>query len=616
MNSMSQSAADSSPIESNPALSADHQAASVSDHPDQNDSVESDVQDLPEVDYASYSKAEFAELLKELSQDPDIRKADRAVRQFRTQLDELREQERAAALSRFVEEGGKSEDFSWRPDNHDLVIDGALKLIREKRMRFNREQDDQRRHNLAAKNALLERLREVVELQNAKRGFEEFKKIQAEWNAAGPVPQGENEELWARYHALVDRFFDQRHIYFELLDLDRRKNSEAKTEICIRAERLAENPSLHQTLREINELHQEWKRIGPVVREDKDVLWNRFKAASDVIYRRRAEHEKGVAERHKANLVVREALIGRMDVLAAFESGSIKEWNARSVELQAVRQEWDGAGPIDRESARTINRKFWALFKKFHQKKGQFFKQLDSEREENLRLKRELVARVAELKDSADISSASEEIKALQRKWKEIGPVPDKFRTRIFDEFRGHCDHFFNRIRDNRQEAGRMLEENLQRKQALIGRIASLNGARDESAFRESVREFLSIGHVPARDLRELRERFDQDVERYLLTCPDEDGTRDRLRTEAQRMAVEVDPGAARKIQQEEQQLRRQIQQVENDLAVLKNNLGFFARSKNAAQFLSDFQSNVDRQQAELDRLKSRLKLLRSVPLP
>ena len=577
------------------------------------EAAEAEDAELPETDYSAFTKADYAALLKELSQDSDVRKADQRVRQLKPFLTELRDRQRQESLDRFVADGGKAEDFHLKPDDHDLIIDGALKLIRDKRQRNIREQEEQRKTNLATKEALLVRLREVVERQDANRGFQDFKKIQTEWNNTGPVPQGFSQPLWASYHALVDRFFDQRSIYFDLLDLDRRKNLTAKTDLCERAEKLAEVSSVMQALRELHGLHQDWRRLGPVPKEDKDAIWAWFRTASQAVYKRRDEHAREVTERHQKNAAVKAAILEKLTALVEFESGSIKEWNARSAEITTVRQEWENAGPVDRKQGRDLTRMFWALFKKFHQKKGQFFKQLDAVRDENLRQKQALIDQVVALKESPDMAKAAEEIKELQRKWKDIGPVPDKFRNKIFDEFRAHCDFFFTRMRDTRQEAGRQLDENARLRREIIARISGLSGSDHESAFRETVREYLSTGHVPAKDINSIRDAYEKAVDAFLETMPEEDGRREKLRLETQLMAVENDPAAGRKLMQEEQQLRRRIQQVENDLATLRNNMGFFSRSKNATQMLSEFQGNIDKLQEELNRLKSRLKMLRSM---
>lgn len=567
---------------------------------------------VEEVDYSGYSKGDFARLLKELSQDADIRHADQVSRQARTHLDELREQERGLALQRFIAGGGKEEDFILRADDNDLVIDGAYKLIREKKNRYNREQDEQRNQNLNKKEALLAKIREVVEREDAASGFQEFKKLQEEWRATGPVPAAQIKPMWASYHALVDRFYDHRKIHFELIELDRRKNLDAKIELCIRAEKAAALDSLNTALREVNELHNEWRHIGPVPREEKEAVWARFKAASDQVYDRRDAHVKERSVKHKENLVLKMQVIEKAEPFAAFQSESMKEWNARTQELTAIKAEWEAIGPVDRKQTKEINKRFWTAFKSFFQHKGQFFKKLDAEREGNLAQKRDLVDQANALKDNEDWNGTAEKVKALQRQWKEIGPVPEKMRNKIFDEFRVACDHFFNRLRDSSQQAERELDEHLKQKTVVLAEMELLSGAEAMEAFRASSEKFNAIGHVPRKSVGAIREQYDKAVTRFTSTLPEEGGLRDKFALELSLAGMKGDPDAGRRLQQQEQQLRRKIQQAENDLAVLKNNLEFFARSKNAAQLRTDVQVKIDAASAEVASLKAKLKLVRA----
>ncbi len=567
---------------------------------------------VEEIDYAGYSKGDFARLLKELSQENDLRRADQIARQVKPLIDELREQERLVALDRFVADGGKAEDFSLRSDDNDLVIDGALKLIREKKVRYNREQDEQRSQNLVKKEALLVKLREVVEQEDATAGYQQFKKLQEEWRAIGPVPTAQIKPLWASYHALVDRFFDNRKIHFELLELDRRRNLEAKVELCIRAEKAAGLDSLNLALREVNELHNEWRHIGPVQRKEKEPIWARFKAASDKVYDRRDTHAKERSVKHKENLALKLQVIEKVEPFATFQSESLKEWNARTQELTALKEEWEAIGPVDRKQTKDINKKFWSAFKSFFQHKGQYFKKLDAEREGNLALKRALVDQVIALQDNEDWSGTAEKIKQLQRDWKEIGPVPEKMRNKIYDEFRAACDHFFNRLRDSSQQADREMEENQKQKESVLSEMEALSGTEAMDAFRQLSDRFSSIGHVPRKSVTVIREKYEKAVARFTATLPEADGQRDKFSLELSLAGMKGDPDAGRRLQQQEQQLRRKLQQAENDLAVLKNNLEFFARSRNAEQLRADFQVKIDAAAAEVTALRSRLKLVRA----
>src|SRR5690606_2598932 len=244
-------------------------------------------EDHKQEDYSGYTKKQFVDLVKELSRSDDIARADRILRDIKPLFDDIREKERNAAKQRFIETGGAEEDFEYKDDELDIAFDAHVRLIRDRRAKQLREEEDRKAENLRIKQELLEKLRELVDSQDMNNQFERFKELQKEWKAVGPVPGPHAKTIWANYHALVDRFYDNQSIYFELKELDRKKNLESKQELCARAERLAEIEIIKDAIRELNELHQEFKHIGPVTMEEKEAVWQRFKTASDAVYARR-----------------------------------------------------------------------------------------------------------------------------------------------------------------------------------------------------------------------------------------------------------------------------------------------------------------------------------------
>jgi hypothetical protein len=596
-------------------LNNSHNTGEVVLHEEEN--TEDHAEEVESVDYSTYTKIDFATLLKNLTQENDVRKADKVQREIKTFLDDIRDKERHEALKAFMESGGTREDFSFKGDAYDLLIDGSIKLLRDRKIKHAREIEAQRNENLAKKKAILDSLRVLVDADESADNFNKFKQLQIEWKQVGGVPPSEMKTLWANYHALVDRYYDHRNIYFELKELDRKKNLESKVELCSRVEKLAEVKSISEAVKELNELHNEFKHIGPVPLEDKEQLWQRFKAASDAVYGRRDSHVKELNQKLATNLEAKNQLVQAMQALASFQSDRIKEWNSKTQEAQALQKQWGESGPVARAKAKDINKQFWSAFKSFFHTKAAFFKKLDDERQGNLNKKRELIQRALDLRNSEDNAKAINEVIGLQKAWKEIGPVQDKLREKIFAEFKEACDHFFNQRRDSFEKADKEQEENLTKKNAICttleGMIAS--GTIDGDQLKELVNQFNAIGFVPKKAINSSRERFNKLVHDYIFKSSLTEEQKEKLNVEVSLLSLKNDPEAAQKIYAKEQILRKRISKAENDIAVLRNNLEFFGRSKNAEKMKEEFNTKITAADTEIKQLKAQLKVLRSVPV-
>ncbi|WP_316929230.1 DUF349 domain-containing protein [Nitritalea halalkaliphila] len=284
----------------------------------------------------------------------------------------------------------------------------------------------------------------------------------------GPVPAAHNKNLWASFNALMDRFYDNRSIYFELKELDRKKNLELKLELCEKAEALAAESDIKAAIKTLNEYHEEFKHIGPVPREEQEPLWQRFKAASDAVYDKRKvfyEAQKGVYEE---NLAKKEALIESLTPFTSFEGTRIKEWNAKTKEVLAIQKQWEAVGPVPKESGKETNKRFWTAFKLFFSNKNQFFKSLDEVRKENKQRAEALIARAEAMSDSTDWQKTSQELIELQQEWKTLGPTPEKVRDELYKRFKQACDSFFEQRRNANKQSNQEFEENLKKKRSLI----------------------------------------------------------------------------------------------------------------------------------------------------
>jgi hypothetical protein len=581
------------------------------EHTDDTDSVEDQA-----VNYTDFTKADFVTRLRELAKEDDFRKAESFLKAIKPHYDELRQQERAEALDKFIKEGGVEDDFEYRLDESDHAFDATSKLLRDKKNQFIRNLEERKTENLRKKNEILEKLRALIDGEDNAQSFQIFKELQNEWKNIGQVSMAHVKTLWANYNALVDRFYDHRNIYFELKELDRKKNLEAKIELCVKAEQLLDITQLKEAVRQLNELHHEFKHVGPVPKEDQEAVWQRFKAASDAVYAKRDAFLVDLQAELKTNLDVKLKIEEEVEAYASFTSDRIKEWNQKTQEILAIQKKWDAVGGVPRTKTKDLNKKFWTAFKTFFHNKNLFFKKLDEERDKNLKAKQELVARAIELKSSDDWIKSSNELKNLQRVWKEIGPVPEKQRDKIYKEFKEACDYFFQQQRGSVEKADQEQEENLKKKEAIVEELNQ--GAAQGNGSLESLQElqarFNEIGFVPKQSVGSIKNQFSAAVGKYIDSISGLNATqKDQAALEVELSGLKNDPQAERKLYNKEQTLRKQITKAENDLATLRNNLEFFGRSKNAEKFKEEFNVKITEASDELAHLKKQLKLLKSV---
>ena len=280
-------------------------------------------------DYSNFSKEQFVGAIKELTREDNFKKIDNVLREIKPLFDDIREREKSEALARFIGEGGVEQDFEFKGDEFDHTFDATFKSLRDKKTQYFKQQEESKVNNLKKKQDLLEKLRVLFDAHDNADQFEQFKSLQKEWKAIGSVPGPQAKTLWANYHALTDRFYDNQSIYFELKELDRRKNLEAKVELCARAEKLVAHESIKDAIAELNELHHEFKHLGPVPKDDKEAVWQRFKAASDALYARRDAYLETLQKELHVNFGNKATLSDQVQEFVNFQSDRIKDWNQR-----------------------------------------------------------------------------------------------------------------------------------------------------------------------------------------------------------------------------------------------------------------------------------------------
>jgi hypothetical protein len=631
-----------------------------------------------EVDYSQYSKQDFVDLLQAQltaistpSVTPgNFKKADQILKEVKPLFDQMKRAEREAALQLYVAETESEEGFDYKYDETVGQFDELYKQIKSQKNTYFQNLDKAKDTNFASKTDLLSRLRDLVETDENNAGdpkvsWNEFKKIQDDWKSAGNMNSPHNATLWATYHALVDRYYSNRNIYFELKELDRKRNTTLKTDVIEKVEAMAkaseETPVTRQTIDEANALFEEYKHIGPAPKAEQEVLWGRMKAALDVLYDKRRgqtnEQRKESAQLYEEKSAIYEELIP----ITSFSSNSINDWNDKTKEVMSLQDRWNAIkGPMPREEGKELSKKFWAALKTFFHNKGEFFRQLESKREENLRAKTQLCEQVEAILASGEESpEATQTVIELQRQWKNVGQVPEKQKNTIFDRFKTACDAFFDKKRSRNQETEREFEGNLTKKIALIERIeAAATANADLSQLNEFKKEWNAIGFVPKKDKDPIQKRYinavnalvsatgkipAKDKEQIMLQSEAEvtrsGGSRDRGRGDGGPRSDRRPSGGSRERgrgdrrqdggsyqdggydrdsyrndrdsggSKRESDIRRRITAIENDIATYRNNIEFFARSKNADQLRADIDKKIADSEKQLDDLRQQLRV-------
>jgi len=582
-------------------------------------------------DYSDYSKEQLLHLLEKYKKDKlsaeEVEQASALLKIIKPRFDELVAHSKEEALQKFLAEHGGDEDgFVYKQDTIETQFFQIAAKIRKQRADLQEQIEHSLRKNLDKKNEIIEKLRTLVSAEEENEQTNKLvRDLQQEWKKIGKVPKNQARELWANYNALIEQYYSRLSIYKELKDLDRKRNLEAKTELCEKAEKLLELPSIKDAIRQLNDLHEEFKHIGPVgSKEEQDLIWKRFKKASDAIY----EKKKHVAEVYKAEmqkkLQLKEALCQKVKSFETYQGEKIKHWQAKTQELLAVQKEWEAIGQVALEKAKDITKEFWNSFKVFFKNKSEFFRSLDEAREANLRAKEELCQKAEQLAASANennLEEIAEELKKLQEQWKEIGAVPEKHKEAIFERFRKILDGFFEQRRQLFAAKDKEEKDNYDKKNALCERLRNyseqdLANMDIETLADQAIEEWKSIGFVPRKSVVKIKERFYNALkslsQKAKHLSQEEQDTLD-LAIEL-KWAGLLGKGGSKDLAKREQQIRKRISQLEDEIATLNNNLGFFESSnKKTDSFKNSFEGKVKQAEAQLKSLKNQLKMIRKM---
>ena len=471
------------------------------------------------------------------------------------------------------------------------------------------EQEKQREENYTEKMALIDQLKDLVEKQeDLNQTFPAFREIQNKWRAVGPVPQNKMKDLYETYQHYVEKFYDYVKINKELRDLDFKKNLEAKQNLCEKAEALAEEENVVGAFRTLQKLHEEWKELGPVNKENREEIWNRFKAATAVINKKHQAYFESQKGNQKENFEAKTKLCERVEEIAKTEVKDSSEWNTLSKEIENIQKEWKTIGFASKKDNQKVYERFRAACDEFFTRKREFYSDFKSQMQENMEKKIALCEQAEALKDSEDWKKTSELFVELQKQWKEIGPVSRKKSEQIWKRFRAACDSFFDNRDKHYGSQDSQYAENLAAKQALIEEVNNFELTDDREANFEALKAFQTrwneIGFVPFKDKAKVQDAFKKALDARFDDLRNSGEGRSRFG----RHFANASDKADRAIRTEREKLVAKFVKKEQEIATWQNNMGFFSKSKNADALLEELNKKIEIAKEELAQLEEKVK--------
>ena len=569
-------------------------------------------QEMPVVNYAEKNLAELTELFQQLTASEDRMKrskeADALKSAFYKRLSKEKAEAGEDASVEEPDENTPAEEatvpMQSGPVSPFAAIEAGFKALymdyKKERAEYNRQQEALREENLTKKQAIIEELKALVEEPgDMKDAFPRFRDIQNRWRETGPVPQQNFRDINDTYQLYITKFYDLVDINRELRDLDFKKNLEAKTEFCERAEALAEDEDVVESFKELQKLHEQWKDLGPVAKEFREEIWERFRAATSVINKRYQAHFEGLKAQQADNLLKKEALCEKVESIAEKEISSSSEWNALSKEIEQIQAEWRNIGFATRKENQKIYERFRAACDKFFARKRASFSEFKDSMNENLAKKMAIIEEAEALKDSTDWKATGDRLIELQKEWKEIGAVPRKKSEQIWKRFRAACDAFFT-ARDNRPAGPGNLSGNLAAKKALVEEIKSYvaDAEKDAEARKDFEERWKAIGFVPFKEKDAIQAAY-RDAMEEKFPGYGQRGRRGNGRREGEN---------GRRPLTEADRLKEQFNQLQQEIQTYENNIGFFGLSKGAEKLKAQMQERIDAAKAKLEALKAQIR--------
>ena len=543
------------------------------------------------------TKEEVLERVKTLAHgEEEITKAE--LDHLKTAFYFLLNQEREASMKTFLDGGGDASEYVVEQDPVEEEYKAEMALIKDKRQELFKQREEERQANLKRKQEIIERIKALTEAEDIHEAYKEVKSLQDEWHEIKSVPPENAAELWNSYKLCLEQFYDLLKLNFEAREYDFKKNLEAKTALCEAAEKLGNEEDVISAFHSLQELHNQFREIGPVAKELREEIWQRFKAASSIVNKRHAEHFDNIRKQEEENLEKKAELCDKVEMINIEELKNSNDWEAKSKEIIDIQAEWKKIGFAPKSMNVKIFERFRAACDRFFSAKNEFFTQLKESFQENITKKEELVKAAQALQDSTEWKATADKMMELQKQWKTIGMVPRKIGDQLWNDFLAACNKFFEARNAATAGARSEQQENLQKKQEVVAKIKAL-AENDEECTQEAIKalqdEYAAIGHVPFKEKDKLYDAYREALDEAY-------GKMRKMRRNAAK-ANHSSQGGSHPMSAQKKYIEKK-----EELATMENNLLFLtASSKKGNSLIDTMKQKIERLKEELEELKEEL---------
>ncbi len=570
---------------------------------------------LPPVDYSGYSKNDLVGTLSLIIENRPPSEIRNDVDRIKVLFYKKLKAEAEERKTKFLEAGGKIEEYRIWVDPLEAQVKHLLEKFREKKSDYNKVQEAEKYENLKKKYDIIDKIKELVNREESiNKTFHEFRSLQNEWHSIGVVPQSALKDLWENYHHHVEIFYDYIKINKELRDLDLKKNLEAKVKLCEKAEELLLEPKPVNAFRFLQDYHNQWREIGPVPPESKNEVWERFKEATSQINKRHHEYFEKQKDDQRKNLEAKMALCEEVEAINLVEIKNFKDFDEKAEKVVALQKMWRTIGFAPKKQNNKIYQRFRDACDSFFEKKRAFYADNKEMQQNNLQMKIELCIQAEALQESTEWKATSDSLIRLQKEWKEIGPVPRKQSEKTWKRFRKACDHFFNRKSEFFSDLDTTYEDNMKAKMAIIEELEKFEPGTDVQAAFERLkdiqRKWTEIGFVPFNKKDEITNRYRNALNKEFdkLKIGDEDKSILKYRSKLDNL--KTNPKASRKIRNERDKFVTKIKQLESDIVLWENNIGFFTKSINANTMIREVEEKIENAKKMIKTLEEKVKMI------